>query len=202
MSIYLKHRKSIRLVGYDYSKAGLYFVTICCQNRGCLFGEIVGENMILSDGGKIANECWVAIPKHFKNVVLHEYIIMPNHVHGIIEITPVDIGTNQHSSKDNENVSAKNLSPDNVNIDNKEMANVDSPLRQEFKSPSKTIGSIIRGYKIGVTKWFHSNTEIDIVWQRNYYEHIIRDRESYQTISSYIFNNPVKWNEDKFFRNS
>jgi REP element-mobilizing transposase RayT len=79
-----------------------------------------------------------------------------------------------------------------VNIDNKEMANVDSPLRQEFKSPSKTIGSIIRGYKIGVTKWFHSNTEIDIVWQRNYYEHIIRDRESYQTISSYIFNNPVK----------
>jgi REP element-mobilizing transposase RayT len=184
MSIDSKHRKSIRLVGYDYSMAGLYFVTICCQNRECLFGEIVGENMILSDGGKIANDCWLAIPKHFRNVVLHEYIIMPNHVHGIIEITPVDTGMNQHLP---------------IEIINNVRADVDSPLRNKFKSPSKTIGSIIRGYKIGVTKWFHSNTEIDIVWQRNYYEHIIRNVYSYQRISDYINYNPKNWKDDNFF---
>ena len=186
MNIDLKHRKSIRLVGYDYSKAGLYFVTICCQNRECLFGEIVGENMILSDGGKIANECWVAIPKHFKNVVLHEHIIMPNHVHGIIEIAPLDADAYQQSSID-------------IDIVKNARVNIDSPLQNTFKSPSKTIGSIIRGYKIGVTKWFHSNTEIDIIWQRNYYEHIIRNGESYLKISDYIINNPKNWKDDKFF---
>ncbi len=184
MSIDSRHRKSIRLVGYDYSKAGLYFVTICCQNKECFFGEIVGDNIILSEAGKIANECWFEIPKHFKNVVLHEHIIMPNHVHGIIEITTDDVGVNQHSPSD---------------IANIEKSNVDSPLRNEFKSPSKTIGSIIRGYKIGVTKWFHSNTDISNVWQRNYYEHIIRDGDSYQRISNYIINNPKNWKDDKFF---
>lgn len=118
------HRKSIRLKGYDYSQAGLYFITICCHQRNHLFGHIaVGANhhspnhspnhhspgrspnhspnacnpparMELNDAGKIAEQCWLAIPDHFPNVQLHEYIIMPNHIHGIIEI-----------------VGAKNISP-------------------------------------------------------------------------------------------
>lgn len=185
MSIDSKHRKSIRLVGYDYSKAGLYFVTICCYNKECLFGEIVSEKMIFSEAGKIANDCWLEIPKHFNNVILHEHIIMPNHVHGIIEISSDNFGANQHSPTDTANI---------------ERESIDSLQRNVFKSPSKTIGSIIRGYKIGVTKWFHSNTDIDIVWQRNYYEHIIRNGESYQRISNYIINNPENWKGDKFFR--
>lgn len=184
MSSFSKHRKSIRLVGYDYSKAGLYFVTICCQNKECFFGEIVFDEMILNEAGKIANECWFEIPKHFKNVVLHDHIIMPNHVHGIIEITTDDVWAIQQSQKD---------------IVNNVKANIDTPLRNTFKSPSKTIGSIIRGYKIGVTKWFHSNTDILNVWQRNYFEHIIRDDDSYQRISNYINNNPKNWKDDKFF---
>jgi len=105
----IHHRRSIRLKGYDYSQAGLYFITICVQNKACLFGKIiVGANnhlppnnhlphlpdnhlpkMILNDAGIIANECWLDIPKHFPNSVLHEYIVMPNHVHGIIELTNV-----------------------------------------------------------------------------------------------------------------
>lgn len=86
------HRRSIRLKGYDYSQAGLYFITICCKNKAYLFGNISveGENippkMILNNAGKIAEECWLDIPKHFPNVILHEHIIMPNHIHGIIEL--------------------------------------------------------------------------------------------------------------------
>jgi len=168
----IHHRKSIRLKGYDYSQAGLYFVTICCQDRMCLFGNVIADKMILNDAGKIADNCWMEIPKHFPNAVLHEYIVMPNHVHGIIEL--IDVA----------NVGAKNFSPLQH-----------SPL---FKSPSKTIGSIVRGFKIGVTKWFRNNTDIETVWQRNYHEHIIRNGQSYQTISEYIINNPAKWKDDKF----
>ena len=85
----IHHRKSIRLKGYDYSQAGLYFITICVQDRKSLLGEIVGvENfqpqMILNDAGKIADECWLGIPEHFPNTVLYEHIVMPNHFHGII----------------------------------------------------------------------------------------------------------------------
>src|SRR5690606_30881644 len=97
----IHHRRSIRLKGYDYSQAGLYFITICCQNRAHLFGKIVDGEMICNDMGNIANQCWLDIPNHFPNMVLHEYVVMPNHIHGIVEI----IGT--------DNVGAKNVSPDN-----------------------------------------------------------------------------------------
>jgi putative transposase len=90
----IHHRKSIRLKDYDYAKKGLYFITICCHENACLFGEIrEGKNelsaqTILNDAGKVAEEYWLNIPKHYPNVILHECIIMPNHVHGIIEIIP------------------------------------------------------------------------------------------------------------------
>ncbi len=179
------HRKSIRLKGYDYSQSGLYFVTICCQNMLCLFGKIENETMILNDSGKIANNCWLDIPNHFPNVILHNHIIMPNHVHGIIELTETTVG-------------AKNISPTNTpNINTR--AKHFSPLQSTPKGTSKTIGSIVRGFKIGVTKWIRQNTNIYDVWQRNYYEHIIRNDKSYETISEYIINNPINWRKDKFF---
>jgi len=96
----------------------------------------------------------------------------------------------QSGGMENEpSVGAENLPP---------RANDDSPQRIPFKSPSKTIGSIIRGFKIGVTKWVRENSEVQKVWQRDYYEHIIRNEKSYQIISAYILNNPEKWVEDKF----
>jgi len=221
------HRQSIRLKGYDYSQAGLYFITICCQDRACLFGEIVGANnyspknemdvspenemdmyhspkMELNDAGKIASQCWLDIPKHFPNVILHEFIIMPNHIHGIVEL----VGANNHSPENGMDVhhSPENImdvSPDNeMDVSNGNGAKINgaknfSPLR----SPSKTIGSVVRGYKIGVTKWFRANINFQPprIWQRNYYEHIIRNEQSYQTISNYIIDNPAKWNDDKFY---
>ncbi len=177
----IHHRRSIRLKGYDYSQAGFYFVTIVTQNREYLFGEILDDEIILNDAGKNANECWLEIPNHFPNTRLHEHIIMPNHVHGIIEI----VGANQYSPNQySPNDRAKNISP--------------------LRSPSKTIGSVVRGYKIGVTKWFRKNMENEFpigqsIWQRNYWEHIIRNEKSYQKISEYIINNPLNWKEDKFY---
>lgn len=203
----IHHRRSIRLKGYDYAQEGLYFITICCQDREHRFGAIENGKMILNDAGKIADECWLEIPKHFPNVVLHEYIIMPNHVHGIIEIANgIGIGgaenfPPEHSPKQNEtpNTGAKNISP-----------------QRGFKSPSKTIGSIVRGFKIGVTKWFRGIGAKNIspqqyettrperspekIWQRDYYDIIIRDERAYQNISEYIIRNPEKWKGDKFFR--
>ena len=191
-------RKSIRLKRYDYSQQGLYFLTIVTKNRKNLFGEIKKGEMILNNAGKIAKKYWFEIPDHFPNTRLHEYIIMPNHIHGIIEI-----------------VRAKNFSPKfNVNnhpnsyMANKnptiKRANNNSPLRipQPFRSPSKTIGSIIRGYKIGVTKWFLNNYPDNYpigksIWQRNYWEHIIRNENEYIRISEYIINNPAKWENDR-----
>ncbi len=174
----IHHRRSVRLKGYDYSQAGLYFITICTHIRECLFGEIemvgISHVMSLSDAGKIANECWLEIPKHFPNTVLHEHIVMPNHVHGIIELV------------NEANIGVENFQPLHE--------------RNEFqKMIPRSIGSIVKGFKIGVTKWFRTNTDVETVWQRNYYEHIIRNEQSYQTISEYIINNPAKWNDDKFY---
>jgi len=151
--------------------------------------------MQLNDAGKMANQCWLEIPTHFPDVILHEHIIMPNHVHGVVEFA---VGANNYSPNDDDanggaNGGANNYSPndDDADIGAKDF----SPLR----SPSKTIGSVVRGFKIGVTKWMRQNTDIHNVWQRNYYEHIIRNEQSFQTISDYIINNPAKWNDDKFY---
>ena len=183
----IHHRKSIRLKEYDYSQAGLYFITICCQDRICRFGAIVTDEnslakMILNDAGIIANECWLEIPKHFPNVILHEHIVMPNHVHGIIELSG--------------DVRVQNIEPVPSNI--KEVQNIE-PQHKFQKIIPGSIGSIIRGYKIGVTLGVKNIYPDEKLWQRNFYEHIIRNEKAYQTISNYIVNNPAKWNEDKFY---
>lgn len=178
------HRRSIRLKGYDYSQNGLYFITICCQDRACLFGAIRNNEMVLNEAGNVASECWEVIPNHFPNVVLHEYVIMPNHVHGILEIVDITEG-------------AKNLSPLPYD-DGKEGRMEDDPSRP--KGTSKTVGSIVRGFKIGVRKWMRQHTNVHDVWQRNYYENIIRNEEAYTTISNYISTNPAKWDSDRFSR--
>ena len=161
------HRRSIRLKGYDYSQAGLYFITICTRDRLCLFGTIENEGMILNDAGRLAEHCWMEIPEHYPETQLHEYVIMPNHIHGIAGVQ-----------------------------------NVEPLLPRQNKYQKiipRSIGAIIRGFKIGVTKWFRQNTTIRTVWQRNFYEHIIRDYESYLKIAEYIHTNPVKWREDKYY---
>lgn len=185
MSIYnptKHHRRSIRLKGYDYAQAGLYFITFCCQNREMLFGKVLNGKMRLNKIGEIAHREWENTANNRKNIKLHEFIIMPNHMHGIVEI----LFKRGNSSKEGIG---------------------------EFKSPSQTIGSIIRGYKIATIKKIKEFCWVELhfdpirekikrldfkIWQRNYYEHIIRTEKSYYNISNYIINNPIKWQEDTF----
>ena len=180
---FIHHRRSIRLKGYDYAQEGLYFITICCFENEHLFGKIVDGVMVLNVAGKVAEKCWVEIPEHFKDVVLHAFVIMPNHVHGVLEIE----GAKNEINMDR--AGAKNFSP--VLGDRK------SPLPQ---SPSRTSGSVVRGFKIGVTKWMRQNSEIINVWHRNYYDIIIRNEQSYCNISKYIVDNPINWRDDRFLK--
>lgn len=107
------HRRSIRLKGYDYSQNGLYFITICCHAKACLFGEVINGKMILNNAGKLSDKCWMEIPIHFPNVVLHEYVIMPNHVHAIIESTNV-----MNLGVENDVAGVQNFEPLQDNMEN------------------------------------------------------------------------------------
>jgi putative transposase len=156
----IHNRKSIRLKNYDYGKEGLYFITINCAKRRSLFGKVIEQKMHLNESGLEAERCWLEIPSHYPNVCLHEFVIMPDHIHGIIEIT------SNNNPNGNEST---------------------------FRSPSKTIGSIIRGFKIGVTKWMRKNTIIHDVWHRNYYEHVIRSSGDYERIAKYVNENPMNF---------
>jgi len=165
------HRRSIRLRHYNYSKSGLYFVTICTHGRLPLFGNIVAGEMILNRAGLAVETCWRNIANHFTWINADEFVVMPSHVHGIVNICARDGGEPQAVEKDI------------------------LPLQH---GASCTIGSVVRGFKVGVTKWFRKNTDIHQVWQRNYHEHIIRNEESYLKIVEYIQTNPQRWTEDRY----
>lgn len=181
-------RRSIRLKGYDYSQAGLYFITICVQDRECLFGNIENGEMILNDAGKMIETEWLNLNNRFSNIELHEFIVMPNHFHEILEIVGAtlvvaqnDVNT-QNKNNDNEKGQPQGIAPTKTVGD----------MMDAFKSISTV--EYIRGVKNLGWKPFDGR-----IWQRNYYEHIIRNEQSYQTISNYIINNPAKWQEDKFY---
>nr|WP_315002196.1 transposase [uncultured Capnocytophaga sp.] len=190
----IHHRRSIRLQGYDYAQKGMYFITLCVQERECIFGTIFENRMFLNEIGQIVTDEWVNTMNIRDNVIIHDFIVMPNHIHGIVEITY------------NKN---------------------DECLIGEFVSPTKSIGAIVRGFKIATTKRiknfitpvgangnsplnsnspFNSNSfqqewiinHLPHIWQRNYYEHIIRDYNDHERIANYINTNPSRWEEDMF----
>jgi REP-associated tyrosine transposase len=160
------HRRSIRLKGCDYSQQGAYYVTIVTYHRGCLFGEIVNEEMILNKFGKITDECWLAIPEHFPYVELGAYVIMPNHVHGIIVI------------RDGRGTIYR------------------APTIELFGKPTMgSLPTILRTYKAAVTRRIGRESSVTGIWQSNYCEHIIRDEKDMQNKTDYIDANPMLWND-------
>ena len=169
--------ESTRLKSWDYGWNASYFVTICTKGKVYSFGNIVAEEILLSDVGKIAKECWIEIPFHFPFVHLGEFIVMPNHVHGIINIRKSSVETQNFASLPNQNYRQKTLN--------------------KFGPQSKNLGSVVRGFKIGVTKQARSIDQ-EFSWQPRYHDHIIRDEESYQRISEYIQWNPRNWKTDKY----
>jgi putative transposase len=202
----IHQRKSIRLKGYDYSQAGLYFVTICCYDRICRFGHIENGEMILNEYGRIAYNEWTKTPEIRNNVELGEFVVMPNHIHGIIRL----LGRGELHSPDNKTGVFNTPQPSDNSYGNRGVFNTNKPSDNSYgnrgesisplRGPSQTIGAIIRGYKSSVTKQLGLLDFDEKLWQRNYYEHIIRNEQSYHRILEYILNNPAKWTEDKFYR--
>jgi REP element-mobilizing transposase RayT len=171
-------RRSIRLKGYDYSRSGAYFVTICTKEKECLLGNIEDGRVELNDAGAMIKYWWIELQHKFGNIKLDEFIIMPNHIHGIIIIT---VGADRCVCPHIELIS-----------NDRKGEHAGSPLHriiQWFKTMATN------KYIIGVKKygWQPFNGKL---WQRNYYEHIIRNENSLNRIREYIINNPIKWGMD------
>jgi len=167
------HRRSIRLKGYDYSQAGAYFITICTQDRACLFGDVVDGEMRLNDVGGMVHDEWLRTADMRPNVELDAFVVMPNHFHGIIILHPDGRGTLQRTPT--------------------------TTVEQFGKPTSNTVPTIVRLFKSASTKRIneHRGTPGVSVWQRNYYEHIIRNEESLNRIRQYIYENPARWDMDR-----
>ena len=206
------HRRSIRLKGYDYSCEGLYFITICCQDRICRFGYIENKEMILNDAGKMIGNWYYELENKFPDIKYHEMIIMPNHIHFIIENIGSSVGANlcvrpNENLRPNETVRSDN----NINVERNNVQGKCVKIEGEHdKIEGEHAGSPLRG----VIQWFKTMTTNEYIrgvkklgwepfdgklWQRNYYEHIIRNENSYMLISEYINNNPGNWIDDKLF---
>ncbi len=167
----IHHRHSIRLQGYDYSQTGAYFVTICAHDRKCLFGEIADGVMHLNQFGNIVDAEWLKTPRIRPAVELDEYVIMPNHMHGIFFINDDGRGTEHRA-----------------------------PTVEQFGKPThNSVPTIMRSYKGTVKIQINElrNAPGARVWQDNYYEHVIRDDEDLNRIREYIINNPMRWTEDE-----
>ena len=169
----IHHRRSIRLKGYDYSQAGAYFVTICTHDRLCLFGEIVDGEMRLNDFGRIVAAEWIRSGELRSEIETGEYVVMPNHFHGIVMIT--DIVGNGVGCRGDRLVAPKMPGPQ-----------------------PKSIGAMMAGFKSDVTKRINETRDTSgaPVWQRNYHEHIIRNDADYNRIAEYVAYNPQRWAED------
>jgi len=195
----IRHRKAIRLQCYDYSQEGAYFVTLCAHDQCHLFGEIQNQQMILNDFGYIVKEEWQISSTIRKEIEIDEFIIMANHIHGIV-IIKNHVGAHgraplREKALDRvlENDWAHNGASEN------EWAHSRAPLRRKPKS----LGSFIAGFKSLTTSRINSirNSPGIPVWQRNYYEHIIRDDFDLCRIREYIQNNPLIWDNDDYFSN-
>ncbi|MCR4304169.1 MAG: transposase [Gallionella sp.] len=165
----IHHRRSVRLRNYDYSQAGAYFITLCTQERKCLFGALAGDVVQLNEAGRLAQNIWDALPEHYSCIELDSFVVMPNHIHGIILLNTA--GARFIASNDDgaANLGAMNRAP--------------------------TLGEIVRAFKARCTHSVNQllGTKGLSIWQRNYYEHVIRNESSLQEIREYIANNPAQW---------
>src|SRR5688500_23792 len=177
----IHHRRSIRLKGYDYTQPGAYFVTFCSYQRMHVFGKVVNGEMILNDIGKIARDQWFKTAELRPYVKLYEdeFVIMPNHGHGIIWIQEGALRRNAQSRAEQRSAPTKT-------------------------TPTKTVapgslGAIVRAYKSAVTYAVNAvqNQRGAVLWQRNYYDHIIRNDRELNNIRWYIINNPLNWQLDR-----
>ena len=180
----IHHRRSIRLKGYDYSQTGMYFITICTHNRVGMFGDIERGEMILNEYGEIIKFTWFDLKNHNVNVLLDCFVIMPNHVHGIVMMM------------NNENPVGAGSKPAPI-----KPAPIKIRAGLEPAPTNHGLSEIMRQFKTFSAKRINKlrNTPAVPVWQRNFYEHVIRDEQSLCKIQEYIINNPREWERDELF---
>lgn len=171
--IHHHHRRSIRIKGYDYSQEGAYYFTICCYQKRCLLGEIINGIMQPNIAGETVAAVWHNLPRHFPFIELDAFVIMPNHIYGIIVI---------------------NEQPNNIVIN--------QLLKPKTTFPNGTkpasLGAILQNFKSVSTRQVNRITRnFGTIWQRNYYEEIIRNEQAYNNIRRYIIENPLTWEDDE-----
>jgi REP element-mobilizing transposase RayT len=195
------HRQSIRLHQYDYSWPGAYFVTICVREKECMLGEIIDGEMQLSEWGRIIHEFWDAIPVHFPNVSIADRVTMPNHGHAIIKIGHDRRGAVAAPMVAAPTVAARNdAMSDDTALHGGSMRGETGEETGEETSPLRpTLGQIVAYYKNQTTKRINElrGTPGVPFWQRNYWEHVVRDEIDLNRIRQYIENNPLRWHEDQ-----
>ncbi|WP_224995265.1 transposase [Cesiribacter sp. SM1] len=178
-------RNPRRLQGYDYGSEGLYFITICTKDRWPFFGEVRSGEMILSDAGVIVRDCWLQIPHYHPEVLLGEFVVMPNHVHGILELERVGpLPT-----------SATSLCYNDATT---EAAGEKNHYMADLSSKAGSISRIVGSYKRSCTIRVKEVGVKDFSWQSRFHDHIIRNQQELEKIENYIVSNPAKWADDKF----
>lgn len=197
----IHHRHSVRVRGYDYSQPGAYFVTICELRKQCIFGQVRGAEVELNRLGEMVRACWLWLGKHYEYVFPDEWIVMPNHLHGIVVIQELDEkGEGRHvlrypgdSATNGVSAGGSRTAPTNV-------ATVGSHGGGSRSAPTrrKPLGSLIGAFKTVSTKRVNElrGTPSAVLWQRSYYEHIVRNEVELGQIRQYIRTNPLMWHSD------
>lgn len=210
----IHHRRSVRLRGYDYGKEGMYFITICTQNRVHFFGEVENGNMILNPFGEIAYREWEKLPDRWPHVELGAFQIMPNHIHGILlihrpvsAVTNLETGVTTEATPNDDVICSVGatlvVAPNDMDLS---IFSPEFPFSKIQWATRPYLGQIIGAYKSKVTTEcliLHKKNQpgvwLDQIWQRGFDERTIRNVEAFDNISSYISSNPINWESDKFF---
>ncbi len=216
-----RQRRSIRLQGYDYTRQGAYFVTICTRNRACLLGDIVEGRMHLSEAGRLAQAVWEDLPHHYPHVQIDVWVIMPNHMHGIIILTEAQATDDDMPSGADPKTDVGAISKTDVGASKTDVGAISKTdvgaLKTDVGAISKTdvgaglkpaptvpaptrhgLSEIVRAFKTFSARRINAlhNTVGTPFWQRNYYERVIRNQSALDRIRQYIADNPARWSED------
>lgn len=196
------HRQSTRLRGYDYSQPGAYFITICTYQHQSLFGAVVEGDIVLNSSGQVVLEEWFKTAQIRSKVELFEdeFVVMPNHVHGIIWIVDEPyVGATQRVAPTTDDLHRR-VAPTITRVIPKLLCNIPASVSQPIGPKPGSIGAIIGQFKSIVTKRINllQETHGVPVWQRNYHDHIIRDETELNNLRAYIADNPRRWTEDRY----
>jgi len=175
----IHHRRSIRLQTYDYSREGAYFLTICIHDRLEMFGEIKNGKMCVDVRGEIVQAIWYTLPNRFPGIDIDHFVVMPNHIHGILIRTDLVVPNREESSS----------------------STTTNSLQQYRSSPKRfqSLKEIARTFKAAISHSIRTSSTPEFAWERNYHEHIIRNEAELLSIREYIVNNPRKWQEDELY---